>query len=189
MWFMPALPFPLPQPIPSHIARNAAIAGIGLLALGLISFALGLRVNTTRSIPVGLYRMTDVRVAKGEYVIFCPPQSALFDEAKQRGYIGAGFCPGDYGFMMKRVAAVGGDKVASSEEGIVVNGEVLPASAPLKTDKAGRMMPRHEFYEYTLGESELLLMSDVSSTSFDGRYFGPVDMVQVKGVIRPIITF
>jgi conjugative transfer signal peptidase TraF len=91
--------------------------------------------------------------------------------------------------MMKRVVALRGDKVASSEEGIVVNGEVLPASAPLKADKAGRMMPRHAFGDYTLGESELLLMSDMSSRSFDGRYFGLVDMVQVKGVIRPVFTF
>jgi conjugative transfer signal peptidase TraF len=172
---MPGLSFPLPQSIPSHIARNAAIAGIGLLALGFISFSLDLRVNTTRSIPVGLYLMTEVPVGKGEYVIFCPPQSALFDEAKRRGYIGAGFCPGDYGFMMKRVAAVGGDRVASSEDGIILNGELLPASVPLEADKAGRIMQRNAFGDYTLGESELLLMSDMSRMSFDSRYFGPVN--------------
>jgi conjugative transfer signal peptidase TraF len=91
--------------------------------------------------------------------------------------------------MMKRVAAVGGDRVASSEDGIILNGEVLPASAPLPADRAGRIMPRYAFVDYTLGESELLLMSDMSSTSFDGCYFGPVDMVQVKGVIRPLFTF
>ena len=32
-------------------------------------------------------------------------------------------------------------------------------------------------------------MSDVSGTSFDGRYFGPVCLSQVKGVLRPVITF
>jgi type IV secretory pathway protease TraF len=40
-----------------------------------------------------------------------------------------------------------------------------------------------------LKDSELLLMSDVSGTSFDGRYFGPVNLSQAKGVITPIITF
>ena len=152
--------FPLLLSIPSPVAQGVAIAVIGLLALGFISFALGLRVNTTKSIAVGLYRMTDAPVAKGEYVIFCPPQSVLFDEAKRRGYIGPGFCPGDYGLMMKRVAAAGGDRVASSEDGIIVNSELLLASVPLKTDKAGRMMLRYEFYDYTLRESELLLKSD-----------------------------
>ena len=105
------------------------------------------------------------------------------------GYIRPGFWPGDYGLMMKRVAAAGGDRVASSEDGIIVNSELLLASVPLETDKAGRMMSRHEFYDYTLGESELLLMSDMSSTSFDGRYFGLVDRAQVRGVIRPVFTF
>jgi conjugative transfer signal peptidase TraF len=186
---MPEMRFALHLSISSPVAQRVAIAGIGLLALGFISFALGLRVNTTKSIPVGLYRMTDTPVAKGEYVIFCPPQSALFDEAKRRGYIGPGFCQGDYGYMMKRVAARGGDRVASSEEGITVNGNLLPASVPLKADKAGRIMPRHAFYDYTLGQSELLLMSDMSQTSFDGRYFGPAEIFQVKGVIRPIFTF
>jgi conjugative transfer signal peptidase TraF len=128
-------------------------------------------------------------VGKGDYVIFCPPQSPLFDEARSRGYIGAGFCPGDYGFMMKRVLAEDNDRVASTPEGLSINGELLPASVPLETDKAGRRMPRYPFSDYTLGKSELLLMSDVSGTSFDGRYFGPVEAGQVRGVIRPVATF
>jgi conjugative transfer signal peptidase TraF len=175
--------------IPARVSRYTAVAAIGLLLLGFACFAAGLRVNTTKSIPAGLYWMTGAPVGKGEYVIFCPPQSALFDEAKVRGYIPAGFCPGDYGFMMKRVLAAEGDRVVATAEGLSINGALLPASAPLEMDKAGRMMPRHPFSDYTLGKSELLLMSDVSSTSFDGRYFGPVNLSQVRGVIRPVIVF
>ena len=115
--------------------------------------------------------------------------SPLFDEARERGYISAGFCPGDYGFMMKRVLATGNDRVDMTAEGIRVNGKYLPSSAPLKADKAGRAMPRNPSGTYILSESELLLMSDVSGTSFDGRYFGPVDVSQVKGVIRPVLTW
>lgn len=162
---------------------------MGAMALGFVCFAAGLRFNTTRSIPVGLYRIVDEPVGKGAYVIFCPPRLDVFDEAKERGYITAGFCPGDYGLMMKRVLAMGGDAVTSMDEGVSVNGELLPLSAPLATDKAGRAMPRHPFSDYTLGNSELLLMSDVSTTSFDGRYFGPVNVAQVRGVIRPVIIF
>jgi conjugative transfer signal peptidase TraF len=128
-------------------------------------------------------------VEKGEYVIFCPPESPLLDEATVRGYIPSGFCPGDYGFMMKRVLATTNDRVVSTAEGLRINGELLPASVPLETDKAGRTMPHYSLSDYTLGKSELLLMSDVSGTSFDSRYFGPVDLSQVRGVIRPIITF
>nr|WP_289847564.1 S26 family signal peptidase [Celeribacter halophilus] len=50
-------------------------------------------------------------------------------------------------------------------------------------------MPRYQTSQYTLGNSELLLMSDVSGTSFDARYFGPVNRSQVKAVIRPVFTW
>jgi type IV secretory pathway protease TraF len=50
-------------------------------------------------------------------------------------------------------------------------------------------MPRYPYSGYTLKASELLLMSDVSATSFDGRYFGPVDLSQIRGVIKPLVTF
>jgi conjugative transfer signal peptidase TraF len=175
--------------IPVDVARASVVAAIGLLAAGLLCFAVGLRINTTRSIPIGLYRLTDVPVGKGEYVIFCPPRSSLFDEARTRGYIGAGFCPGDYGFMMKRVLAAANDRIMSTPDGLRINGELLPASVPLETDNAGRMMPHYPFNDYTLEKSELLLMSDVSRTSFDSRYFGPVNLSQIKGVIRPILVF
>ena len=66
---------------------------------------------------------------------------------------------------------------------------MLPLSAPIKADKAGRPLPRYQSNSYTLGNSEVLLMSDVSATSFDGRYFGPINRSQVQTVIRPVITW
>lgn len=173
----------------ARIGRIIAIGGVSFLALGIVCFGAGGRINSTRSIPLGLYWLTDVPVAKNAYVIFCPPISPLFDEARARGYISAGFCPGDYGFMMKRVLATGSDRVDLTGEGIRINGKPLSASAPLKADKAGRAMPRYPLGTYTLRNSELLLMSDGSETSFDGRYFGPVDASHVQGVIRPILTW
>jgi conjugative transfer signal peptidase TraF len=168
------MPFPV-----AHVTRLAATAALVLMAMGFACFAAGLRVNITRSIPVGVYQLTDVPVGKGEYVIFCPPQTALFDEARERGYIGAGFCPGGYGYMMKRVLATGNDRIVSTDEGLRINGSLLPLSKSLETDRAGRMLPRYGLDDYRLDPLELLLMSDVSGTSFDGRYFGPVEMRQV----------
>ncbi|WP_074775559.1 S26 family signal peptidase [Nitrosospira multiformis] len=75
------------------------------------------------------------------------------------------------------------------EEGITVNGKLLPASAPQEADSAGRLMWRQELADYVLDEFELLLMPDVSWSSFDRRYFGPVKQSQIKGVIEPLITF
>ena len=168
---------------------GTTIVGTTALLLGVGCYSAGARVNTTKSIPVGLYWLTEEPVEKGAYVIFCPPQVGVFDDAKERGYIGAGFCPGGYGFMMKRVLAAKDDAVAVADDGVRVNGELLPLSAPIKADKAGRPLPRYQSNSYTLGNSEVLLMSDVSATSFDGRYFGPINRSQIKTVIRPVITW
>ncbi|BCT69524.1 hypothetical protein NNRS527_03149 (plasmid) [Nitrosospira sp. NRS527] len=45
-------------------------------------------------------------------------------------------------------------------------------------------MPRYPESSYTLSNTESLLMSDVSGTSFDSRYFGPVQAFQIQSVIR-----
>jgi conjugative transfer signal peptidase TraF len=171
----------------SRISNRSVVTGASLLALAALAWPV--RINTTKSIPVGFYWMTSDPVRKGSYVIFCPPETELFDTAKERGYIGAGFCPGGYGYMMKRVAAVTDDAVVIAPDGVRVNGELLPLSAPRAADKTGRPLPHRETNRYTLRASELLLMSDVSGTSFDGRYFGPIRRKQVHSVIRPILTW
>lgn len=172
-----------------RIGIGTTIGGAAVLVLGVAGYAAGARINTTKSIPVGLYWTSSTPVEKGAYVLFCPPQAGVFDDAKERGYIGAGFCPGDYGYMMKRVLAAKGDTVTIADDGVRVNGELLPHSAPIKADKAGRPLPRYQANHFMLGDSEVLLMSDVSVTSFDGRYFGPINRSQIKGVIRPVFTW
>ena len=172
-----------------RIAAGVVIAGVAALLLAAGGYAAGARVNTTQSIPVGLYWTSSAPVEKGAYVLWCPPKVGVFDDAKERGYIGAGFCPGDYGYMMKRVLAAKDDAVAVADDGVRVNGELLPLSAPIKADKAGRPLPRYPSNRYTLGQAEVLLMSDVSATSFDGRYFGPIQRSQIQTVIRPVLTW
>ena len=176
------------NPVLQRIATGTAIGGVGLLLLGAISFAVGARINTTKSIPVGLYWTSSAPVEKGVYVLFCPPQEGAFVDAKERGYIGAGFCPGEFGYMMKRVLAAKDDAVSIGEQGVRVNGELLPFSAPKMADQSGRPLPRYQT-DHRLDSSEVLLMSDVSSTSFDGRYFGPVKRSQIKTVIFPVLTW
>ena len=86
-----------------RITIGTAIGGAAVLALGVACYAAGARVNTTKSIPVGLYWASSAPVEKGAYVMFCPPQVGVFGDAKERGYIGGGFCPGGYGYLMKKV--------------------------------------------------------------------------------------
>ncbi len=177
------------RPIWRRLTACIAIGGAAVIVLGLAAYAAGARVNTTRSIPVGLYWNSDAPATTGAYVLFCPPQVGVFEEAKRRGYIGAGFCPGGYGLMMKKILAGNNDVVDIVEEGVRVNGALLPLSVPLKADKGGRPLPRFQARHFAVGNSEWLLMSDVSATSFDGRYFGPINRSQIKTVISPVLVW
>jgi conjugative transfer signal peptidase TraF len=161
---------------------------LSVLILSGFAYVAGIRLNTTPSIPVGVYRLTDEPIAKGAYVLFCPPPADVFDMAKARGYLGAGFCPGGYGHLMKKILAVKDDVVAIGAEGVQVNGQLLPLSAPIKADGGGRPLPEYHA-SWVLGDSEVLVMSDSNSGSFDGRYFGSIQCSQIEGVIRPVFTW
>ena len=161
---------------------------LSVFLLSVVAYALGLRLNTTPSIPVGVYRLTDDPIVKGSYVYFCPPPAPVFELAKERGYLGGGYCPGGYGHLMKKTLAVNSDVVSIGGDGVHVNGLLLPLSAPVLTDGAGRQMPKFEA-SMVLGNDEFLLMADNNGSSFDGRYFGTINRIQIEGVIRPVLTW
>jgi conjugative transfer signal peptidase TraF len=169
--------------------RKALLVSAVVLAVVIVCALAGARINTTASYPVGLYWEVEAPIEKGAMVIFCPPESPEFDVAEARGYIGAGFCQGGYGLMIKKVLAASGDHIKVSDQDVCVNSEPIPNSKPLNADKAGRRMPRYRVGDYTLGAGEVLLMSDYSPLSFDARYFGPVGRSQIQSVIRPILTW
>jgi conjugative transfer signal peptidase TraF len=173
----------------SSLRHPIVIVGF-CLAFGLaLAYQAGLRLNTTRSIPIGLYRISDDPIVKGAYVLWCPPERPEFDLAKERGYIGAGFCPSGYGNMMKKVVASGHDIVSVTDEGVTINGILLLYSQPVEADSMGRSLPRFRVTDYVLAPSELLLMSDTNSRSFDARYFGPVHRSHIQSLIHPLWTW
>ena len=176
------------NPILTKAVIGAAVTGLGLIALGSALHVAGIRINTSPSIPVGVYWMTQRPIQVGEYVIFCPPNRPVFQDALARGYIHAGFCPGGLGYMMKKVVAARGDTVSFTPNGVQVNGEHLPYSKPQKRDGSGRALSGWRVNHVALNESELLLMTDQSVLSFDARYFGPINKNQVKAVVIPLMT-
>jgi len=173
----------------SRLRHPIVIVGL-CLALGLILVhQAGLRLNTTRSIPLGLYRISTDPIVKGAYVLWCPPERSEFDLAKERGYIGAGFCRGGYGKMMKKVVASHHDVVSVTDAGVTINRTLIPASQPLEADSMGRPLPRFRMTDHVLASSEFLLMSDTNSRSFDARYFGPVHRAHIQSTIHPVWTW
>lgn len=177
------------KPILRKITVVTAIMGLSVTALGLLFYIAGGRVNTTRSIPIGLYWTSSKPVEKGAYVLLCPPPMEVIAEAKRRGYLATGFCPGKLGNMMKKILAAKDDAVAITDDGVTVNDAMLPLSAPMVMDKFGRPLPRYQHTKFTVSDNEVLVMSDVNGKSFDGRYFGPILRSQIQTVIVPVFTW
>ena len=173
----------------SRLRHAIVIAGVCLVLTLALAHQVGLRLNTSRSIPLGLYMMSHDPIEKGAYVLFCPPQRQEFDLARERGYIGAGFCPGGYGNMMKKVLAAHNDVVNVTDDGVRINGTFIPASQSSEVDSMGRALPRYRVSNHVLASSEFLLMSDTNSRSFDARYFGPVHRVHIQSLIHPVWTW
>lgn len=118
--------------------------------------------NASASAPVGLYSVSRGRAAHpGEMVIAWAPEPAR-SLAADRRYLPANVP------LVKRVAAVAGDRVCAKGPKIRINGR--PVAGRLNRDPSGRPMPWWEGCR-TVGQGEAFLLTD-SALSFDGRYFG-----------------
>ncbi|HHS8316189.1 TPA: conjugative transfer signal peptidase TraF [Legionella pneumophila] len=171
------------------LTKSLAITGLGMLAIAGIGYVAGARINTSKSVPPGLYWITNQPIQKGAFVLVCPSKTKPFEVARARGYISYGFCPGDFGYLIKRVAAMGGDTVTVNDLGVWVNQHLLPYSKPLKQDMNLRPLHAWHLKAYRLLDTEVLLMTHESPTSFDARYFGPLNRQQVQAVLRPVWTW
>jgi conjugative transfer signal peptidase TraF len=170
-------------------SRALAIGCLGGLALLWAVCQAGLRINGTRSEPVGIYWAISKPLARGDLVFVWPPASPIFKLAKERGYLAAGPSPAGTCGLIKQVAAMGGDRVTIDSTGVGVNGIRLKNSAPRSADDTGRPMRAYELTDYTLRSGEVLLMSDYNPASFDGRYFGPLSKRTIQSVIVPVIIW
>src|SRR5690349_2535022 len=97
---------------------------VAITALAAITFGEKhptLRLNTTPSMPRGLYFMTPGEPQRGATVLVCLPVS-LAAWGVARGYIGYGDCDNGSEALLKTIAAVAGDVVTVRESGIAVNG-------------------------------------------------------------------
>lgn len=148
-----------------------------------ILFGHRLIVNRTHSLPVGLYYWSGVPIKKGSIVLFKPDHKVA---TEQLGF--------DRGYevrrlpLLKRVVALAGDVVSVASSGVSVNGQLLPNSAPLSHDEAGRPLAMLQLDHYRLGADQVFLMG-ITPTSWDGRYFGPVSLSRCSGSFVPILTW
>src|SRR5882672_439753 len=113
-------------------ALSVLLAGWLLaIAAALAAADAGFRINLSASVPRGVYRLSAATPSRGNFVAVCPPASRVFQQARSRGYLLRGPCPGDYEPLIKVLAAVGGDSIRVDRDGIRIGGVLWPSSVPL----------------------------------------------------------
>jgi conjugative transfer signal peptidase TraF len=172
-------------------ARAAPVKRLALVAAGVLvgTFQLcglvGLRINASLSLPVGLY-VTSSR-PEANLVEFCLPEPfASF--AISRGYRDSGSCRDGAAPLMKPVVARAGHVVELSDQGIAVNGRLLPNTAPRAADSQGRPLTPWPFGRYVVAPDTVWVASSHHPRSFDSRYFGPVPTSSIRDHVRPLLT-
>ena len=128
-------------------------------------------INTTPSLPRGVYIRTDDPPAVGRIVEFRVPDAVRGNLASSIDHI------------IKTVVAGPGDEVDTLNGHVRVNGSTIERSTMLPLDSAGRAVPQWRDRR-RLAADEFFVLSTRIPTSLDSRYYGPVRASAVVAVRR-----
>ena len=171
-----------------RLAVLTAIAAMPPLA-GLCMAQEDLYLNTSSSLPYGIYHNVDTAGAQSlkinDLALVCLNRSHA-RTAFERGYIGFGRCTDGTAPVGKHVVAIEGDNVRIDADGIHVNNKLVDYSQPASTDSNGRAL-EHYSLDRILHENEYIL-ANMSSDSYDSRYFGPVSSDMIIGKLNSLVT-
>jgi conjugative transfer signal peptidase TraF len=146
----------------------------------------------TESAPLGLWRAMPSATARvGDVARFCMGAEAA-RLTTGRPYAGGrrgGPCPHDTWTLAKPVIAGPGDTVVHAPGAIWVNGRAEPASATKVADSRGLRVPVAPYGRIVLGAGEYWVQSPFADGSFDSRYVGVVRSSQLRGTLRPVVTW
>lgn len=158
-----------------------------LVPLGSI---VGLRISLTDSAaPVGIYRIVSgIPAYRGELVGACLPAS-IEEEGLARGYLSKGDCPGGAEPVAKVIGAVPGDVLEVLPSSVSVDGKTFPDSTVASRDSIGRPLPHVPWGIRKVPAGQVWLFGFNNRRSWDARYFGPVPLSGVRGILKPILTW
>ena len=142
----------------------------------------------SRGLAPVLWRVAPLQepLRRGQIVSFCLPDNAVIRQARVRGYLGPGPCPGGTEPLLKRIEAFGGDRVSLDDEGVAVNNVRIAGTRALHTDRWGRPIAGIEAGSWLIDADAFWAGSTAHPHSFDSRYFGPVPLSHVIGVAVPL---
>ncbi|WFU12974.1 conjugative transfer signal peptidase TraF (plasmid) [Rhizobium sp. CB3090] len=164
-----------------------AIISMVAAALVVAVFYCGYRINFTPSEPVGLWRIVSLErpASVGDLVFICPPLTAAIREARARGYLRIGSCPGAIAPLIKTIIAVAGQHVEIGAH-VTIDGRPIPFSDLAERDGAGR--PMTPFPGGVVPAGSVFLYSAFRS-SYDSRYFGPLPASGIVGLAQQVLTY
>lgn len=166
----------------SRLKTLLAIGSAGVLSIALIRCFLV--VNTTASLPPGIYHRTFEEPKRGSIVLVSPPARQIFKAALAKGILSpgnteAGTCP-----LIKIMAAADGDEIEIQENGMWVNDAPLSNSQRQNWEISGMVaLPIKKKLE-----GEVLLYTP-HPQSFDSRYFGPIPADSILATLKPIFLW
>ena len=165
--------------------RNALIVIFIGAILGAFICSECLILNTTASVPRGLWLKVDGLPKKGDFVQV-PIEAFSSTEWIPPEYFRKNIWGKNKPFL-KRVAGLHGDLIELGDKGLInINDVPFPNSAPLSHDRAGRFLKAFPL-PVTLKNDEVWLMSD-SPFGFDSRYLGTAQILKCHKAV-PLLTF
>lgn len=160
----------------SFVLAGVAAATIATLTVRPTRYAVW---NATASVPTGLYAIRGkASLHVGERVAIEPPPP-LRRLLADRHYLPTGVP------LLKRIAAVSGQRVCRFAHGVTVDGAYVGAARA--RDRLGRPLPVWAGC-HDLKSGEVFVMNPAAPDSFDGRYFGVLRLADVIGRATPIWT-
>ena len=152
------------------------------------SSAVPVRINWTRSAPLGLYAtLRQAPIARADLVVVCL-RNTLAARGRARGYLTAGSCPNRTSPILRQVAATAADEVELRSDGIEVNGRVVDRAQRRHVDSLGRPFELFPHGRSVVREGEVWVLGVNRERSWDSRYFGPIPVSSIIGMARPILT-
>jgi len=170
------------------------LALLALLVAGALVGAtarkLGLRINLSPSIPIGIYvarplRANEHNIARGALVAICLDHP-LAAWGRSRGYLRRGSCPDGSSPVGKPVFATEGDTIGVTRDGLSRNHVHISRTRPLDVDATGHRLPRVPPGRYLVAPDEIWIVSTYDPRSWDSRYYGPVRLTTVISLLRPL---
>ena len=157
------------------IAAVLLASTLGVLAItvsALVKPDMRLVYNPTESAPPGWYVVHPAaQLAVGEYVIAQLPRDIAAFAAKRE------YLPRHVP-VLKRIAATAGQRVCVRDGTVLIDGAAIATTLTLD-GKRRRLTPWSHCRKLETGE--LFLLNTSTPSSFDSRYFGPIDVSFVRG--------